>query len=106
MSAPLAFLYRSHAWNSGLAAFCAVVMRCVVSPRCLFRTRTAIRSEGLKLSLMYSDAVAEAQAGFSDSFIGIPRASDRLRRIRIRRRRGHNNGSRVPRKQSVCQGGG
>src|ERR1700722_6580199 len=98
MSAPFAFLYRSHAWNSGLAAFCAVVMRWVVSPRFLFRTRIAIRSEDLKLSFMYSDAVGETRFGFSVSFIGIPLASDRWRRIRIRRRPGHTDGFQAPQK--------
>src|SRR6202790_3020890 len=96
MSAPFAFLYRSHAWNSGLAAFCAVVMRCVVSPRFRFRTSSAIRSEGLKLSLMYSDADGIDRLGFSVSVIEVPRASGISRRIRIRRHRGHIDGFREP----------
>src|ERR1700676_2259938 len=98
MSAPFAFLYRSHAWNSGLAAFCAVVIRCVVSRRDRFRTRTAIRSEGLKLSLMYSDADGENLLAFSVSFIDVPHASGRWRRIRIRLRLGHTDGFRAPQK--------
>src|SRR5260370_22810246 len=72
MSAPLAFLYRSHAWNSGLEAFCAVVILCVVSCCCRLRTSTAMRSVGLKLSRMYSEADYTAAVGFSGTFMAPP----------------------------------
>src|SRR5258708_36900096 len=73
MSAPFAFLYRSHAWNSGLDAFWAVVILWVVSPSCRLRTSTATRSVGLKLSRMHSDADGSGHVGFAVAFMVAPR---------------------------------
>src|SRR5438094_687749 len=72
MSAPFAFLYRSHAWNSGLEAFWAVVILWVVSPSCRFSTSTAMRSVGLKLSRIYSDTDGTGLWSFWLSFMDDP----------------------------------
>src|SRR5713101_1849064 len=101
MSAPFAFLYLSHAWNSGLLAFSAEVIRCVVSPRLRLRTRIAIRSEGSKFSLRYCQAGGEDDVGFSVMFIAVPRAFGRWRRSRIRLHRGHTDGFRALRKRTA-----
>ena len=53
MSAPFAFLYRSHAWNSGLEAFWAVVILCVVSPLAGSEPVWRLGLIGLKLSIIY-----------------------------------------------------
>jgi len=61
----------------GPEAFWAVVILWVVSPSWRLRTSTAIRSVGLKLSRMYSDADGGGGMGFSRSFMAAPDGSDR-----------------------------
>src|SRR5260370_21089310 len=102
MSAPLAFLYRRHAWNSGLEGFCAVVILCVVSPCCRLRTTTAMRSVGLKLSRMYSDADGTGGVGFTGAFMAAPVGPARLRRSRTRPDRDCTDSFRPPPTQSLC----